>query len=107
MCATVKLVGVCDVPKGKGLLDGVCFSMTASDIAAFPSMTFYITDIKPLVLSPSYYMMPVGNTYCLGVQPVQPIYTPALGSVFIQGFNFAFDPFNSKIGFADISTCKA
>lgn len=110
MCSTTNLVGVCNEPKGKSLLDGVCFPMTSKDVDAFPSMTFYIDSVKPLVLSPSFYLMPAtGNSTtirCLGIQPVDPIYFGTLGIAFLQAFNVALDPFNSLVGFAELSTCN-
>jgi hypothetical protein len=110
MCSTTNLVGVCNEPKGKSLLDGVCFPMTSKDVGAFPSMTFYIDSVKPLVLSPSFYLMPAtGNSTtmrCLGIQPVDPIYFGTLGIAFLQAFNVALDPFNSLVGFAELSTCN-
>lgn len=109
MCTTVNLVGVCKEPKGKSLLDGICFDMTPADIAAFPSMIFNIQSVKPLELASSFYLMPNGNSttsQCLGVQPVDPVYLPTLGIAFLQAFNVALDPFNSLAGFADLSTCN-
>ncbi len=106
MCDRVNLVGVCDVPKGKGLLDGECYSMTDKEVAAFPDMTFYISYLQPMVLSGSDYLMPTADKqYCLGVKAAAPGKKPVLGTAFLQRFNFAFDPVQGLYGFADISTC--
>ncbi len=98
------------MPKGKGLLDGECYPMTDKEVAAFPDLTFYVSQLQPMVLSGSDYLLPTANKqYCLGVRAVAPGTDPALGTAFIQRFNMAYDPIsadNPLFGFADISTCQ-
>lgn len=43
LCSSNPLVGICNVQTGKSLFDGECYSMTAKQVASFPSMSFSFT----------------------------------------------------------------
>eukprot|EP01122_Echinamoeba_exundans_P006372 TRINITY_DN1773_c0_g1_i1.p1 TRINITY_DN1773_c0_g1~~TRINITY_DN1773_c0_g1_i1.p1 ORF type:complete len:225 (+),score=59.28 TRINITY_DN1773_c0_g1_i1:723-1397(+) len=108
MCSTVNLPGVCD---GGALFQGQCVSMTSSDIANFPSLSFTAKGTSSLAISGSQYLLnnldDNGNPtdqYCLGIQSQDGI-PMILGDVFMQNFAIAFDRKTSKVGFAPTSVC--
>lgn len=69
MCSTVILHGICDVPRGSTLFDNRCYSMTASQIAAYPTITILLNNSVSLSVSGSEYIFYEASIglYCMGV----------------------------------------
>lgn len=67
MCSTTNLVGICNAAAGQTMFDGYCYSMTSSDVAAYPNITVVLSGPVTLSIPNTQYVYPSGSYYCLGV----------------------------------------
>lgn len=59
-CSTSHLHGVCDVSKSSTFFDGVCYSLTPSQLNAFPTLTMLAGQFSTINVAfpPSSYLIP-------------------------------------------------
>jgi len=97
------LVGACGE---QNLFNQTCFEYTSEQIAAFPTLSFYVE------ASPSFWLNFTANDYLVG-DPFKCLvisYTNSddaiiLGDIFMQNYHVIFDIQQLRLGFGDISTC--
>jgi len=87
------LVGICGVAAGNTMFDGQCYSMTANQIAAYPTLNFNIGNLGAnFPVPPTAYLVPVTNAQgtfqCLGIGGASTLVI--LGDVFMQNWNIVF-----------------
>lgn len=98
------LRGISDASSGKTLFDGWCYTMSSSDISAFPTISIELTGSVSLSLSGSQYLYLIsGQYYCLGL--AQGGTGTVLGDVVMKNYHVIFDKQNLRVGFAPLSSC--
>jgi len=107
LCSSKTLKGVCGVSTSSDLFAGDSFTMSSSDISAFPTISFVLEgNTSPTVTvntSPQKYLLTTdGSTYRLGISSGTIF---VLGDSFMEQYNVVFDNQRSIIGFGDTSTC--
>merc|ERR1712137_359565 len=104
-CPDSHLKGVCS--HGNIFL-GDCVSLSASDIAQYPDITFEFGSGIKVNLPPQYYLVKgfcSGGDYALGIGPEAGADGTILGDTFMTAFECVFDRQNSRMGFAPVSNC--
>jgi len=96
VCTYSKMKGVCDVPEGKGLFDGVEYNLTSTDISMFPEIEITLVGDVRLLLSAEDYLVPVDGNYRLGMTEGDCI----IGNTHMLRYWTVYDVKNSRIGFA-------
>jgi len=112
ICSTTTLIGGCpsDDTAGDSLWEGYCWSMSAAQMADYPTVTITLAGASAdmtITFEPSDYL--VAPTYlngevCLGVFDSGDGLT-ILGDVYMAKSHVVFDRVNSRLGFGDLTTC--
>jgi len=106
-CSTSHLVGICqNVTNNKTLFDGACYSMSQSELDAFPTLSFTFDGTTPLNVPPQGYLYSLNGTYCMGIQNSgNTTKGTILGDIFIQNFHTVFDLVQAEVGFGPLTSC--
>ena len=116
MCQTHTLAGVCGPSVTNGtLMDGSCYHLSASDIQAFPNVTFHLQDSLTLHMSASDYLLKGdvravaagdASLVCLGVRNTGPNNLFIVGDTLLRNYYTVFDRTQARIGFAPVNKAK-
>jgi choice-of-anchor A domain-containing protein len=72
----------------------------------YPNIAVYLNGISsPLILTPQMYLRAYSTYWCLAISTSGNIPLTILGDTFMRGFHVVFDRANSRVGFANPSTC--
>jgi hypothetical protein len=106
------LVGICQdesghkIPAGGGMFQSLCYSLTTTQIDAFPLLYVHLGDNVSLPISPNIYVRG-GVSYCddpkqvtLGIDSGAVADGTLLGDIFMESFFTVFDRRHQRIGFA-------
>jgi len=119
LCLSSPLVGVCvgAISPNQTLFDGVCYNLTASQIAQFPTLQFVLpaasndttTEIL-LEYTPQQYLQT--QYYCNSPESVgfgvdQDSDFTVIGAELMMGYHTIFDRANKRIGFAQVANCPS
>jgi len=107
-CDANPTVGGCSSFGTANPLTGYCYTnINPSD---YPTITFLFNSAAPYtyaVLSPEYYFVPCGSTsMTIGIVNGISSGNAILGNAFMGGFEVLFDVDNSRVGFANVSSCE-
>jgi len=107
-----QLAGLCNPAPSDGstILDGgLCYTMSDSQVNAYPSLTVDFGSGIVMTVSPQKYLFPFndnGVTYrCMGLANLTNDGEMILGDVFMQNWHVVFDRQHSQIGFGPVSSC--
>ena len=109
LCSSNNLVGICG--PGPGLFDGVCVSLTAAQLAAFPPISFTFGQSSKISVSiPASAYLQQGfclrqTSYALAIADGGLLLGTILGDTFMRNFETLFDVQNNRIGFAPVQNC--
>jgi Eukaryotic aspartyl protease len=108
-CTHTHLKGLCDVPTNETVLDGVCYKLSASEIAAYPTVDFVlaghgtqhsdaILPYKPTSFMQKQYFCQNEGEVAMGIDK-DPQFS-ILGAEIMQAYTTVFDRTNMRIGFS-------
>ena len=106
------LVGICHdesghkIQPGGGMFQSLCYSLTTTQIQAFPILYVHLGDNVSLPISPNIYVRG-GASYCddpkqvtLGIDSGAVADGTLLGDIFMESYFTVFDRTHQRIGFA-------
>jgi len=102
-CTNNPLKGICNVASGQSLFDGVCYALTAAEVAMFPDLTVALENNVMLVMSGQDYLLKneEAGLLCLGIRPSN-IYI--VGDTTMQKHYVAFNRDKNTIGWAEVNS---
>lgn len=87
------------------LFNGACHNLTASQVAAYPSLQLYLDAGVVLTMPPSSYLVPHtlhGGALCLAVSSSGSTGPIIVGDTTMWGYTFIFDRGNAQVGIAPV-----
>ena len=107
ICPKTKLPGICGVAPGKGLFDGVAWTLSEAQVKTFPDIEIRLVgdagkrDVA-LPLSAVDYLVPVDGKYRMGITEGDCI----IGNTHMLRYWTVYDIQNNRIGFAEANHDK-